>query len=467
MPGRDNPKQRSVRRRKRTSPAVAALKRVAPSKLLALTRSRKKQLIERRIPPQRVLAGDKPQLKGLCLLNISTLSDTISSHAICAKCSGRSLHIEEKMDTRRGLVTSLSLVCQGCHSISKLSDPYSDEAKLLNRSSVYAMRFAGGGLHSLEKFCGLMCLPPPITDNSYAEHQAVIAAAAMKVAMESCKEAADELHQLAGKPCDEIVNITVTCDGTWATRGFTSKFGVVIVMSFETGRILDFEVLSKYCHQCALHSGDDTTSSAYLEWWEEHEPNCAKNFQGSSPAMESQGALILWKRSKEQLNLQYTTLISDGDAKTHSLLNEENPYDGVEIEKNDCVGHVQKRMGSRLRKKKKEGIYDVKKQKVIGLGGQGRLTEAVMDNLQNYYGKAIRENAGNVQKMKDAVWAIYYPTISTDKKPQHKYCPKGKESWCKYNKAAAVGMHKSYKHRKTLPKDVADAIYPMRCRSLH
>ena len=119
-----------------------------------------------------------------------------------------------------------------------------------------------------------------------------------------------------------FLDITVTCDGTWATRGFTSKFGVVItVMSFETGRILDFEVLSKYCHQCALHSGDVTTSSAYLEWWEKHEPNCAKNFQGSSPAMESQGALILWKRSKEQLNLQYTTLISDGDAKTHSLLN--------------------------------------------------------------------------------------------------------------------------------------------------
>lgn len=48
------------------------------------------------------------------------------------------------------------------------------------------------------------------------------------------------------------------------------KFGVVIVMSFETGRILDFEVLSKYCHQCKLHQNDDKTSAAYMEWQEDY-----------------------------------------------------------------------------------------------------------------------------------------------------------------------------------------------------
>ena len=35
---------------------------------------------------------------------------------------------------------------------------------------------------------------------------------------------------------------------------------------------------------------------------------------------------------------------------------EENPYDKVAIENHDCVGHVQKQMGSHLQKKK-EGIY--------------------------------------------------------------------------------------------------------------
>ena len=60
-----------------------------------------------------------------------------------------------------------------------------------------------------------------------------------------------------------------------------------------------------------------------------------------------------------------------------------------------------------------------------------------MDSMQNYYGNAIRRNVQDIEKMKNAVWAIYYHSISTDKKPQHQHCPTGKESWCKYNRAVA------------------------------
>ena len=74
-----------------------------------------------------------------------------------------------------------------------------------------------------------MSLPPSLTDNSYREHQAAITAATMKETMETKqgiykqdKQAANDLHQLADKPCDENVDITVTCNGTWNTRGFTS-----------------------------------------------------------------------------------------------------------------------------------------------------------------------------------------------------------------------------------------------------
>ena len=220
----------------------------------------------------------------------------------------------------------------------------------LNRSSVLAIRFAGGGLHNLERFCGLMSQPPPVTD--YGQHQHTITASALKEAQDSCKEAAIILHKLAGKPCEENTRITVTCDGTWGTRGFISQFGIVFAMSYDTGHVLDFEVMFKYCHQCKLHDADDKRSAACIEWWAGHESTCSQNFQGSCPTMESEGALVLWKRSEEQLKLLYTTLISDGDAKTYNLLCENDPYNGVPIEKHDCVGHVQKRMGSRLRNKK-------------------------------------------------------------------------------------------------------------------
>ena len=36
---------------------------------------------------------------------------------------------------------------------------------------------------------------------------------------------------------DEIVDVRVTCDGTWSRRGHQAKYGVVVVASWETGFI--------------------------------------------------------------------------------------------------------------------------------------------------------------------------------------------------------------------------------------
>jgi len=62
----------------------------------------------------------------------------------------------------------------------------------------------------------------------------------------------------------------------------------------------------------------------------------------------------------------------------------------VNIVKKECVGHVQKRVGTALRK--------LKKQKK-GLAGRGKLTDAMIDRLQNYYGIAIRSNVGDLAKV--------------------------------------------------------------------
>ena len=42
--------------------------------------------------------------------------------------------------------------------------------------------------------------------------------------------------------------------------------------------------------------------------------------------MEAEGASILWGRSVEKNRLRYTTVISDGDAKSIVRLNSEHPY---------------------------------------------------------------------------------------------------------------------------------------------
>ena len=71
---------------------------------------------------------------------------------------------------------------------------------------------------------------------------------------------------------------------------------------------------------------------------------CEASFSGSAGAMEPRGISRMFLRSQD-FNIRYKYLISDGDAKTHALLLEEKPYsDGHDVEKIDCVGHVQKRM---------------------------------------------------------------------------------------------------------------------------
>ena len=48
-----------------------------------------------------------------------------------------------------------------------------------------------------------------------------------------------------------LEDIAVSFDGTWAKRGHTSPFGVVFVLSVDTGEVLDYYVLSKYCKACS------------------------------------------------------------------------------------------------------------------------------------------------------------------------------------------------------------------------
>ena len=91
-------------------------------------------------------------------------------------------------------------------------------------------------------------------------------------------------------------------------------------------------------------------------------------------------------------------------------------------------------MGTALRtlKRKNKGIK-LADDKVIS--GRGRLTDVIIDSMQNYYGQAIRNN-DDILSMQNAIWAIFYHMILPEKEKkiplseQHQYCPR--ESWCKF-----------------------------------
>ena len=70
----------------------------------------------------------------------------------------------------------------------------------------------------------------------------------------------------------------------------------------------------------------------------------------------------------------------------------------------ECIGHVQKRVRSLLRRLKNKS-KGVKVADGKGLAGKGRLTDGKIDVLQNYYGLAIKENLTDVDKMAKAIEA--------------------------------------------------------------
>ncbi|GFT17658.1 uncharacterized protein TNCV_2587661 [Trichonephila clavipes] len=112
----------------------------------------------------------------------------------------------------------------------------------------------------------------------------------------------------------ETNEICVSGDGTWKTRGHTSRIGVCSIIGDITGKVIDVEVLSSYCKGCdrwkSLKYG-----TAYQEWKKSREPYCVKNHSGSSNKMEVEGMKRIFKRSLLERNAKYVKYIGDGDTK--------------------------------------------------------------------------------------------------------------------------------------------------------
>ena len=94
-------------------------------------------------------------------------------------------------------------------------------------------------------------------------------------------------------------------------------------------------------------------------------------------------------------------------------------------------------------------------------GGKGRLTNKVMNTLQNNYGMAIRQNTHNLYAMQKAVAVVlYHSTKNDDMDKRYQYCPRTTDSWCKYQSDKITGKN-TYVERITINKAVSDVIAPI------
>jgi hypothetical protein len=162
------------------------------------------------------------------------------------------------------------------------------------------------------------------------------------------------------------------------------------------------EILTRVCHGCQK-IGREEDAAKKTDLQERHK--CKANYHGSAPSMKVEGVKRIFKRSEQTRKLQYTEYFGDGDSKAYQEV--QDCYKNIHIEKKECVGHVQKGVGTALRKLKKENK---------GIGGKGKLTDSLIDKLQNYYGIAIRSNSGDLSGMRSAIMNVIINVISKTSK---------------------------------------------------
>ena len=92
---------------------------------------------------------------------------------------------------------------------------------------------------------------------------------------------------------DDVLDISVSVDGTWLTRGHTSHKGAGCAVHLLTGMWFDAYVTCNFCQTCestgkALFNEKPTE---YAAWLVEHLGECEKNFTGKSFERQQQQQL--------------------------------------------------------------------------------------------------------------------------------------------------------------------------------
>ena len=385
-----------------------------------------------------------------------TQLNKLSSSVRCAKgnCRGKITIVAnaDRWDT------DLELICNNC---SFRSDVKSKKMKVkgrkhmqefgeVNLEEVYHSLMSGIGQAGLRKKSGFIG-KDFLSFGSYSRHCNFLYGK-MNEHHEKYQKKAHEIvrnyyisRNIAQPDENGLIDIEVSFDGTWLTRGHKSHIGVGFVIEVYTGIIIDVAVLCNYCKVC------DKGKKKH---------RCNKNYDGLAGAMEAEEARRLWERSVNH-NFRYITFVGDGDSKAYNAVCEMNdgngPYENIKVEKMECINHVHKRMGARLMRAKAlaSELITTKTGKIMKksvLGGQKMLTQKVIENLQSYYGKAIRDNINtDVATLRIAIWASFFHLTSTDKNPGHHLCPKGSSSWCFYNRALA--------NKETPPSHASKNLY--------
>lgn len=243
-----------------------------------------------------------------------------------------------------------------------------------------------------------------ISQNAYDHAMQHIHSATSVVIDILCKKAVREEMDENIKNGRSPSNLKASGDGSWKKRDFSSLYNVTTLIGYYSGKVIDFVIKGSYCQACTYWKSRKNTVE-YFQWYEEHKKHCHANHFGSAGKMEVDAIQEMFTRSEEKFKVKYGNYIGDGDSKTYKAILDLNSYgDNFQVVKSECIDHVEKKMGTRLRNLKK----------TEKIGGKGKLTDVLIKKLTKYYGLAIRRNTDSADEMAKAIMTTYYVLYSTN-----------------------------------------------------
>lgn len=269
----------------------------------------------------------------------------------CPECNHPDISIINNLKARMGFATKLALKCSNCKwtnsfFTSNKCESYENKPGQsmveVNVRNVIAFREIGKGHQALTNYVRCMNMNS-LSQFAYTKINERLHTLYETAAQNCMKKLAKDIKESSPDVVGGSSLCHVAIDGSWQKRGHAS-----LVTATNNGKSLDVQILSKHCRGCQIWERKKSTPD-YDNWFADH--SCDIKHTKSFGAMESAGAVAIFSSSVEKYNLIYNEYLGDGDRSSFKDVVESEPYKefGVDPIKLECISHVQKRVGTRLR----------------------------------------------------------------------------------------------------------------------
>ena len=137
--------------------------------------------------------------------------------------------------------------------------------------------------------------------------------------------------------------ITVIADGGWSKRShkhsYNAKSGVAVIIGIHTKKLLFLGVRNKYCSTCSIAKTSGKEIPTHV---------CFRNWNGSSPAMETDIVVEGFRQAESTHGERYMRLVGDGDSSVLTSIHQRVPVWGRFVRKIECVNHAIKNYRGKL-----------------------------------------------------------------------------------------------------------------------